>query len=141
MSDDAPNSQPQGFVQNFTELTVYKFAFQLQQEVFRVSKLWPREESYSLTDQIRRSSRAVGANIAEAWGKRQYDAHFVMKLTDADAENLETLHWLRTAYACQYLDLETSEQLAERSKAIGKMLNKMMSPNGGFSFPKRSKSN
>ena len=76
------------------ELATYKTAFELQQRIFEVSKSWPREESYSLTDQIRRSSRSIGANIAESWAKRRYPAHFKSKLTDADGELQETLHWL-----------------------------------------------
>lgn len=70
-------------VNSWRELATYKTAFELQQRIFEVSKSWPREESYSLTDQIRRSSRSIGANIAESWAKRRYPAHFKSKLTDA----------------------------------------------------------
>jgi len=88
-------------IQSFNELEVYRLAFAVQQEIFELSKRFPKEEAYSRTDQIRRSSRSVGANIAEAWRKRRYPAHFASKLTDSDGENAETQHWLRTALACQ----------------------------------------
>jgi four helix bundle protein len=77
---------------SFRDLDVYKAAFKLQQLVFQASRKWPAEERYSLTDQIRRSSRSIGANLAEAWSKRRYPAHFLSKLTDADGEFQETLH-------------------------------------------------
>lgn len=84
-------------IESFGDLRVYQAAFELQQEVFKVSKAFPKEEMFSLTDQIRRSSRAIGANLAEAWQKRRYEAHFVSKLSDSDAEQAETQHWLDTA--------------------------------------------
>jgi four helix bundle protein len=74
------------FIHNFRELNVYKLAKQLSQDIFLLTKSFPKEETYSLTDQIRRSSRSVGAQIAESWGKRRYERHFISKLTDADAE-------------------------------------------------------
>src|SRR2546422_10406119 len=79
--------------QTFRDLEVYQEAFRLQQEIFTMSKRLPFEERFSLTDQIRRSSRAIGANIAEAWAKRRYPAHFLSRLTDADGELQETTHW------------------------------------------------
>jgi four helix bundle protein len=84
-------------VTHFTELSVYQKSFELAGQIFCLSKCWPAEERYSLTDQIRRASRSVGANLAEAWGKRRYEAHFVSKLTDADGENHEVEHWLLSA--------------------------------------------
>ena len=84
-------------ISSFRDLKVYQLALELQQAVFEVSKTFPIEERYALTDQIRRSSRSVGANIAEAWQKRRYVAHFISKLTDADGEQAETQHWLDTA--------------------------------------------
>ena len=84
---------------DFKELIVYKKSFSLAMEVYEISKSFPKEEKYSLTDQIRRSSRSVCANIAEAYRKHIYVKHFVSKLTDADAENSETLVWLDFAYA------------------------------------------
>ena len=83
---------------SFRDLDVYQRAFTIQQELFKLSKRWPKIEDYALTDQIRRSSRSVGANLAESWAKRRYPAHFLSKLTDADGELQETMHWLETAY-------------------------------------------
>jgi len=112
---------------NYTDLLVYQKAFDLQQEIFELTKSFPKEENYSLTDQIRRSSRSVGANIAEAWRKRRYIAHFVSKLTDSDAELAETQHWLNTALACCYITKEKHSYLYNKSKEIGKMLGKIIS--------------
>lgn len=109
-----------------TELEVYKLAFDLQQRVFNISKRFPTEEKYSLTDQVRRSSRSVGANICEAWKKRRYPAHFVNKLTDADGEQAETCHWLRTAVASQYLASDKGAALLDEYGRVSGMLNKMM---------------
>ena len=81
-------------IRSFRDLRVYQISFSLQQEIFEKSKDFPKEELYSLTDQIRRSSRSIGANLAEAWQKRRYVAHFVSKLSDSDGEQAETQHWL-----------------------------------------------
>jgi four helix bundle protein len=121
-----------GKVESFRDLNVYKLAFELQQEIFALSKSFPREELYSLTDQIRRASRAVGGNIAEAWHKRRYPAHFVSKLTDADAEQAETQHWLDTARACEYVSTLRHKALLDKCTRIGKMLGKMMSQPESF---------
>jgi len=83
------------YVKSFRDLEVYKLAREVSKEIFLLSKEFPKEEKYSLTDQIRRSSRSVGAQIAEAWGKRKYELHFISKLTDADSEQLETQHCLK----------------------------------------------
>ena len=108
------------------DLQVYQTAFQMQQRVFDLSHAFPREERYSLTDQIRRSSRSVGANISEAWAKRRYPAHFVTKLSDADGEMEETVHWIETACACDYLNKEQKDDVIALCLHIGGMLNKMM---------------
>ncbi len=104
------------------ELEVYQEAFRLQQTVFLCTKEWPKEETYSLTDQIRRSSRSVGANLAEAWAKRRYSAHFLSKLTDADGELAETRHWLSTAAACGYLSGGPALALAQHAACVGRLL-------------------
>ena len=114
------------FVKTFEDLEVYKFQRELSKKIFAVSGTFPKEEMYSLTDQIRRSSRSIGANISEAWGKRRYEKHFVSKLTDADAEQLETQHWLLVALDCEYLSSETAETLKSDCLAINRMLNSMM---------------
>lgn len=108
------------------DLQVYQVAFEMQQFVFQISKKFPREELYSLTDQIRRSSRSVGANISEAWAKRRYPAYFVNKLSDADGEMEETVHWLETAFACKYLSEAQKDELTATCRHIGGMLYKMM---------------
>ena len=91
------------YVKQIRDLEVYKKQREVSKEVFRLSKDFPAEERFSLTDQIRRSSRSVGAQIAEAWAKRLYPKHFVSKLTDADGEQLENQHWLIEAFDCEYL--------------------------------------
>jgi four helix bundle protein len=113
-------------ISNFRDLRVYKLAFELQQEVFGTSKQFPVEERYALTDQVRRSSRSIGANLSEAWQKRRYLAHFVSKLTDADGEQAETQHWLDTALACNYVSEQKSKVLLEKCSRIGQMLGTMM---------------
>ena len=113
--------------EHFRDLAVYQRAFTLQQAIFDLSKTFPVEEKYSLTDQIRRSSRSVGANIAEAWSKRRYPAHFVSKLSDSDGELAETIHWLDSALACGYLSAEVHGTLIEDGQCIGSMIGKMMS--------------
>src|SRR5512142_1823724 len=91
------------YATSFRDLIVYRKARELSLEIFRLTKRFPKEEMYSLTDQIRRSSRSIGAQIAEAWAKRRYEKHFVSKLTDAEGEQQETQHWLETAGDCGYL--------------------------------------
>jgi four helix bundle protein len=111
---------------SFRDLKVYKLAFELQQQVFDLTQRFPQEERYALSDQIRRSSRSVGANISEAWQKRRYTAHFVSKLSDADGEQAETQHWLDSSLACGYISVEQNKGLMRKYKEVGKMLGKMM---------------
>ena len=113
-------------VTHFTELTVYKKSFELAHRVFAISKRWPSEERYSLTSQIRRAARSVGANLAEAWGKRRYEAHFVSKLTDSDGENHEVEHWLLTALEDGYLAQMEFVELLELKREAGRMLGGMI---------------
>lgn len=113
-------------IESFRDLIVYKKAFELQQEVFELTKKFPKEELYSLTDQIRRSSRSIGANIAESWQKRRYIAHFVSKLSDADGEQAETQHWLDSCLAFKYISNQEHKKLLQMCKGIGRMLGKMM---------------
>ena len=100
--------------------------------VFRLSKTFPKDEMYSLTDQIRRAARSVGAQIAEAWGKRRYEKHFVSKLTDADAEQMETQHWVSEALDCEYLSTADAAQLNSGLEEIGRMLNSMIEKADSF---------
>jgi four helix bundle protein len=111
----------------FRDLLVYQKTKEVTESIFKMSKNFPREELYSLTDQIRRASRAIGAQLAEAWGKRRYERHFISKLTDADAEQLETQHWLSIAVSCGYLSTEQEEKLKEQLREIGRMINGMIS--------------
>jgi four helix bundle protein len=111
---------------DFKKLTAYKKAHELAMEIFEVSKSFPKEERFSLTDQIRRSSRSVCANIAEAYRKRQYKAHFISKTSDADMENSETLVWLDFAMDCKYLATDTKTVLAIKNEEIGKLLHHMI---------------
>jgi len=113
-------------IHSFTELRVYQMACGLDYQIFLETKGWPHEEKYSLVDQIRRSSRSIGANLAESWAKRRYPAHFVSKLTDADGELQETLHWLGRAAACGYLSPSRHEALVLVCHEIGKKLGKMI---------------
>ncbi len=113
-------------IESFEDLRVYKLAFELQQEIFELTKSFPPDERFSLISQVKRSSRSIGANITEAWQKSRYAAHFVSKLSDADGEQAETLHWLRTSHACEYLSSEEREELVGSCKNIGRMLGKMM---------------
>jgi four helix bundle protein len=113
-------------IESFRDLNVYKLAVELQQEIFVLTKKFPKEELYSLTNQIRGSSRSIGANIAEAWQKRLYAAHFVSKLSDADAEQAETQHWLDTSVKCEYMSPKKQRALLEKCRKIGRMLGKMM---------------
>src|SRR4029453_18620805 len=113
-------------ISSFKDLRVYKLAFELQQEIFETSKRFPAEERYALTDQVRRASRSIGANLAEAWQKRRYVAHFVSKLTDEDGEQAETQHWLDAAAACSYVSEKEREVLLGKCSRIGQMLGSMM---------------
>jgi four helix bundle protein len=118
------------YVKSFRDLEAYKLARQLAMELFEISKKFPKEEMFSLTDQVRRSSRSVGGQIAEAWAKRRYEKHFVSKLIPhkygTDGEQLETQHWIETAMDCFYITEMTGVDLLERYASVGKMLNSMI---------------
>jgi four helix bundle protein len=113
-------------IRHFTDLIVWQKAHAVAQEVFRLSKSWPAEERYALTDQVRRASRSVGANIAEGWGKRRYAASFVAKLVDADGEGHETEHWLINAEAHGYIDSAAVARLRSQLSEVGRMLGSMI---------------
>ncbi len=127
-----PNKQMK--INSWRELEAYQNAFTLQQAIFHSSKNWPKCETYSLIDQIRRSSRSVGANITEAWSKRRYPAHFVSKLTDADGELQETLHWLATARACDYIITEMATELETHANIIGRQIGSMINKHETFCY-------
>jgi four helix bundle protein len=109
----------------FKGLSVYKLAYKLSMEIYRLSKNFPKEEIYSLTDQIRRSSRSVCTNIGEGYRKKKYPKHFSSKMTDADSECTETLIWLDFAKDCEYLSLENHESLCKQYTDVGRMLGAM----------------
>ncbi len=109
------------------DLKVYQLAYKLAMGIFNESKTFPIEERYSLTDQIRRSSRSVAANIAEAFRKRRYHNMFVNKLSDSDTEATETQVWLDFSLDCGYLSRGSYEKLVKGYEEIGKMLGSMMS--------------
>ncbi|MHB1148505.1 MAG: four helix bundle protein [Lutibacter sp.] len=111
---------------SFKTLLAYQKAFELSMEVFELSKSFPKEETYSLTDQIRRSSRSICTNIAEAYRKREYQKHFISKLTDADSENSETQVWIDFSNSCNYIDLELQQNLTNKSIEVGKLINFMI---------------
>ena len=107
---------------SYKDLLVYKKAFKLAMEILEISKRFPKEEKYSLTDQIRRCSRSVCANFAEAYRRRKYPAHFISKLTDSDAENAETEVWLDFACACKYISTEEHRVLISQKEEVGRLL-------------------
>ena len=117
--------QPQ-LVVNFRDLRVYQSARKYARRIFAVSTTFPREERYALTDQIRRASRSVHANVAEAWRKRRYPASFASKLSDADAEAAEVQSWLDSALDCHYIEQQLHDDLDDQYDHIGAQLNLMM---------------
>lgn len=110
----------------FQNLKVYQLAYDLAMKIFEISKKFPKEERYSLTDQIRRSSRSVCANIGEGYRKRKYPAHFVSKLTDSDMENTESQAWISFALSCKYIDKTCHDKLLMASQEVGKVLGFMI---------------
>jgi len=120
------------YVKSFRDLEVDKLSREVSKEIFVLSKNFPSEERFSLTDQMRRSSRSVGAQIAEAWGKRRYESHFISKLTDADSEQLETQHWLEVSEECKYLSPEQTKNILKKCESIGKMLYSMIDKSSTF---------
>jgi four helix bundle protein len=120
------------YVKSFRDLEVYKLAREVSKDIYMITKGFPIEERYSLTDQVRRSSRSVGAQIAESWGKRRYENHFISKLSDADSEQLETQHWIEVSLECGYLNSEKSQDLLQKCESIGKMLQSMIDKSSTF---------
>jgi four helix bundle protein len=113
-------------IRKHTDLKVYQLSFEAGMEVFKLTKKFPKEERYSLTDQIRRSSRSVSGNIAEAWRKRRYPKSFVAKLSDSDGESAETQVWLDYALACQYIEQNVHDKLYDKYEHIMAMLTNMI---------------
>lgn len=111
---------------SYDDLIAYKKAYNLAMEIFELTKLYPIEEKYSLTSQIRRSSRSVCANIAEGYRKRQYPAHFISKISDADMENTETTVWIDFSLSCLYINNEVHQKLKLMNVEIGRLLGDMI---------------
>jgi four helix bundle protein len=113
-------------IKSFRDLNVYKLARQETQKIYLRSRNFPAEEKYSLTDQIRRSSRAVKAMVAEAWARRRYRAVFINKIDEALGEATETQSWLDDCLDCGYISSEEFKQMDAAWQSIGAMLNKMI---------------
>lgn len=120
------------YVKSFRYLEVYKESRQLAKEIFEITKDFPQEEIYSLASQIPKSSRSVGAQIAEAWAKRRYIKHFESKLTDADGEQLETQHWIETSLDHNYITQDIEQHLILRYETVGKQLGSMIAKSASF---------
>ena len=122
-------------IQRHTELDVYQKAFDVSMRIFHSSKEFPKEETYSLTDQIRRSSRSVCANLAEAWRKRRYEAAFVAKLSDAESEAAETQVWLQFAVECGYLERNRAAEFYQTYDEVVRMLVAMIHNPSSWTIP------
>jgi four helix bundle protein len=126
-------------MQGFRDLKVYQLAYKLAMEIFEASKAFPKEEKYSLTDQIRPSSRSVTANIGEGFRKRQYPKMFLSQLADADGEATEIQVWLDFARDCGYINVKRRDELTQGYEEVGKMPGTMMSTPEKFApYNKRS---
>ena len=112
-------------IRTVRDLKVYRKAFDSAMEIFELSQKFPKEETYSLTDQIRRASRSVCSNLSEGWRKRRYKAVFLNKLTDSGKEAAETQTWLEFSFHCKYIDEETFQRLDDNYEHIFAMLNSM----------------
>ncbi len=116
-------------IRSHKDLDTYKLAFEAGMEIFEITKGFPKEEMYSLTDQIRRSSRSVSANLAEAFRKRIYPKSFVAKLSDSEAEAAETQVWLDYSLSCKYIDEGTYQRLFQQyDNILGKLVNMSLRP-------------
>jgi len=121
-----------GKIESFRDLDAYQEACKLDEAIFWESRNWPAEEKFALIDQVRRSSRSVGANLAEAWAKRRYPAHFVSKLTDADGELQEASHWLGRARHYKYLKAEKADELEAYCRRVGRIIAGLMAKPESF---------
>lgn len=114
-------------IRSFRQLRVYKASMEAAMEIFELTKRFPKEETYSMVDQMRRSSRSVCANIAEAWRRRRHPSYFKSKLGDAESEAEETRVWIEFSYRCQYLNADVAKQLDEKYDRILGQLVRMIS--------------
>jgi four helix bundle protein len=125
-------------IRSHKDLEVYRTAFDTAMEIFELSKRFPQEERYSLTDQIRRSSRSVCANLAEAWRKRMYEAAFIAKISDCTSEAAETQTWIEFAVRCNYLDREPGREIYKKYDSILGMLVNMMNNSEKWTITKKN---
>lgn len=114
------------YAKSHRDLIVYQKSRALTREIFEMTKSFPKEETYSLTDPIRRSSRSIGAQISEAWAKRAYEKHFIGKLTDSDGEQHKTQHRIEVTEDCGYISHEKPDQFVEKCREIGRLLGSMI---------------
>ena len=122
---------------DFNDLIVYQKSRALAQQIFEISRTFPHEETYSLTDQVRRASRSVGAQIAEAWAKRPYERSFLSKFADANGELYETQHWIDVAADCGYMTPATQSQLRDQCREIGRLIGGVMAKADQFCVPEK----
>ncbi|MBN3884386.1 MAG: four helix bundle protein [Nostoc sp.] len=116
-------------IKDHKDLGIYKIAFEAAMKIFQLSKKFPVEERYSLTDQIRRSSRSVCANLAEAWRKRRYEAAFIAKLNDCEAEAAETQTWIEFAVKCNYMNVKVGREVyANYNQVLSGLVNMINNP-------------
>jgi four helix bundle protein len=113
-------------IEGFRDLIVFQKAYNLSMEIFKLSVVFPKEEKFSLTDQIRRSSRSISTNISEAWAKRRYEKSFINKLTDSLGEEFETETWIDYAKDCNYIDMDTHKKLISEYEQVKKILISMI---------------
>jgi four helix bundle protein len=121
-------------IRKHTDLKVYQLSFEAGMEIFHLTKRFPKEETYSLTDQIRRSSRSVSGNISEAWRKRRYPKSFIAKLSDSEGEAAETQVWLDYSLACEYISKDDHEKLYDKYEHMIAMLVNMSIKPENWSF-------
>ncbi|MGB2727484.1 MAG: four helix bundle protein [Halobacteriota archaeon] len=115
-----------GGIKSCKDLKVYNLAFELAMQIFEMTKTFPKEEKYSLTDQIRRSSRSAAINIREGFAKRKYENVFIRHLNDSIGSSEETRGWLDFAHACQYIQGDTHKERDQRYEELNKMLYSLM---------------
>lgn len=120
------------FAKTYQDLIVYQKSIQFTDKLYKISAYFPKEETYSLTNQLRRSSRSIGAQVAEAWGKRPYPKHFKSKLTDGISETNETEHWINIAFRCGYIDIDQKKELVTMCQKIRQLLGGMISKTNQF---------
>lgn len=137
MHEEVPQRSKKATIESHRELDAFQRGMDAAMLLFRASKGFPKEETYSLTDQVRRSSRSVCANLAEAWRKRRYEAAFISKLSDAEAEAAETQVWIEFAVKCGYLASKDARPLYSAYDEILRLIVSMIANSSKWTFPSR----